>query len=95
MKKYIFVLFFLLFLSIPIVLWSLPADYFDSGRTVCLSVWLLNVECWGCGLTRATMHLLHFDFEIAYHYNKLAFVLFPLLVYVWGNYIFYFWKKIN
>jgi hypothetical protein len=70
---------------IPLVLTMMPANYFDDGQSICLSVLLLGQECYACGLTRATMHLIHFDFEIAYTLNKASFVLFPLLVYLWGQ----------
>jgi hypothetical protein len=29
-------------------------------------------------MTRAIQHLIHFDFEGAYSYNKLAFIVFPM-----------------
>lgn len=70
---------------IPFILLIMPANYFDDGQSICLSVLLLGQECYACGLTRATMHLIHFDFEIAYTLNKASFVLFPLLVYLWGQ----------
>ena len=49
-------------LLIPMVLLVLPADFFDSGRTVCLSVILFNKTCYGCGITRAVDHLIHLEF---------------------------------
>ncbi|MES2559295.1 MAG: DUF2752 domain-containing protein [Bacteroidota bacterium] len=65
-----------------ITLLILPKDYFDNGRPMCLSVLLLNKECYGCGMTRGIQHLLHLDFETAYHYNKLSFVVLPLFTYM-------------
>lgn len=67
----------------PIVLFFLPADTFDDGITLCPSVIFFNYECWGCGITRAIMHLLHFDFDTALYFNKGVVVIFPILVYVW------------
>ncbi len=64
-----------------VLLW-LPGSYFDEGPPMCLSVILLKRECYGCGMTRGVMHLIHFEFEQAWMYNKLAFVVFPLLVYM-------------
>jgi hypothetical protein len=61
----------------------LPIDYFDKGESLCLSVRLFNTECLGCGLTRAIMHLLHFDFETAWNYNKLSVFILPLLMMFW------------
>ena len=74
----------LLFIVItPVVLLILPATFFDSGRSICLSQLLLNMECPACGMTRACMHLIHFDLEEAYAYNMMSFVVFPLLAVVW------------
>ncbi len=72
-------------LVIPLILVLLPAGFFDEGQSVCLSVLLLDMECYGCGMTRAVMHLLHFDFQAAWSFNKLSFIVFPLLVFLWGQ----------
>lgn len=69
----------------PVVLILLPATYFDTGQSVCLSKVLLHKECPGCGLTRASQHLIHFDFSEAYHFNKLVFVVFPIVIFFWGR----------
>ena len=68
-----------LILILPIVLLVLPADFFDSGQSVCLFVLLFKMECYACGMTRACMHLIHFEFVDAYFYNPLAFIVVPLL----------------
>jgi len=67
---------------IGIVLLVLPGSYFDTGKPMCISVLLFNKQCYGCGMTRGIQHLIHFEFEQAYAYNKLSFVVFPLLVYM-------------
>lgn len=68
----------------PLVLWILPSDFFDRGGvTVCLSVLIFDIECWGCGLTRAVMHLHHFEFSDAAYFNPLVFLVYPLLVLLW------------
>jgi len=69
--------------GLPIVLFLLPASYFDEGQSVCISVLLLNKECVGCGLTRACMHLIHFDFTEAVYHNPLVLLVFPLGVMLW------------
>lgn len=58
----------------------LPANYFDSGQSICLSVLLFDQSCYGCGLTRAVQHLIHFEFIKAIEYNKLVIFVFPLLI---------------
>jgi hypothetical protein len=79
--------------ALPIVLLILPPTYFDEGQSTCLSVLLLDKTCPGCGLTRATQHLIHFDFSAAGHFNKLSFLVFPLLVYWYVKEFFKIWKK--
>ncbi len=46
----------------------------------CLFTKLTGTECLGCGMTRATMSIMKFDFERAWHFNKLSFIVLPILV---------------
>ena len=73
--------FFLIFVF-AIILLILPADFFDKGQSICISVLLLNKQCYACGLTRATQHFIHFDFKRANEFNSLVFIVVPLLVYL-------------
>lgn len=75
-----------LFLIVPAVLILLPADYFDQRESICLSVRLLNMECPGCGITRACMHLIHLDFYEAWKFNKLSYLVMPLSSLLWLKY---------
>ncbi|MCS7037944.1 MAG: DUF2752 domain-containing protein [Saprospiraceae bacterium] len=68
---------------IPVVLLWLPADFFDKGEPLCPSKRFFNVECLGCGMTRAVMHLLHLDFEMALYYNPGSFLVAPVLGVIW------------
>lgn len=77
----IFLLFFLV--ATPIVLLILPADFFDNGTTICLSKLFTSKECYACGITKGIMHLIHLDFENAFAYNMLSFIVFPLLSLIW------------
>ncbi|MFN7118519.1 MAG: DUF2752 domain-containing protein [Saprospiraceae bacterium] len=71
------------FIIVPIVLLALPSDFFDNGKPMCVSVLLFDLECYGCGMTRAMMHLIHFEFLDAYYFNPLSFLVFPLLAWLW------------
>ncbi|WP_158267495.1 DUF2752 domain-containing protein [Adhaeribacter arboris] len=73
------------YILIPVILLLLPADQFDTGTSLCLSKLLLHTECYGCGMMRAIMHLIHFDFSTALHFNKLSVIVFPLLGYLWAQ----------
>jgi len=89
--RYLYTIAKLVFIVVtPIVLLILPADFFDKGEAVCLSRVLFNVECYACGLTRACMHLIHFEFEEAYAYHMLSFIIFPVLAVFW---VFWFLKE--
>lgn len=74
-------------IAIPIVLLILPADHFDHGEVMCPSKRFLDFECLGCGLTRAVQHLIHFEFQTAWDYNKLVVIVFPLIVLYWFHLI--------
>jgi hypothetical protein len=79
---------------VPAILLLLPADFFDEGQSVCVSKVLLDIECYGCGMTRAIMHMIHFDFAEAYSYNKLSLIVFPLLAYIWTSSFFQDLRKL-
>lgn len=72
----------------PFLLWLLPADFFDDGESVCLSIQLAGVECYACGMTRAVMHLIHFEFQEAWGFNKLVFFVLPVFFLVWVKSIY-------
>ncbi len=80
---------------VPVILLVLPADFFDQGQSICLSILLFKQECYACGLTRALMHLIHFEFAEAYYFNILAFIVFPLLAYQWFLWFRQDWKKLK
>ena len=65
---------------LPVLLLILPVDFFDSGNTICLSVLLIDIECYACGMTRAIHRLIHFDFLAAYELNKLSIIVLPVLI---------------
>jgi hypothetical protein len=46
----------------------------------CIFHEVTNLHCPGCGITRVCLSLLKGDFEQAFHYNMLVFVLAPLLL---------------
>jgi hypothetical protein len=79
----------------PIVLVILPATYFDYGQTKCLSVIFFHQECYGCGMTRAIQHLIHFDIERALQLNKIAFIVLAVLIYMWFSEIKRQYKFLN
>ena len=73
----------------------LPASFFDQGQSLCLSVLLFDKQCFGCGITRAIQHALHFDFQTAWKYNKLVVIVAPILFFVWLKWVRELWLKIK
>ena len=61
-------------------------------ENICLFKLLTGHECWNCGMTRAFLSVLHFDFCGAYEYNHNIIIIFPLTVFIylysWYKYIF-------
>lgn len=64
---------------VPIIFVLLPMDYFDNSKyTICLIKNITGQDCPACGLTRASMHLIHFDLEGALKFNKLVLISLPV-----------------
>jgi hypothetical protein len=81
-------------LIFPIILWLLPSDILDqTGVEICPSKLFFNFECLGCGMTRATMHLHHFEWQDAIYYNYGIVVIYPLLVIMWAIWLRKAWKR--
>lgn len=95
LEKLFLSFWFLILVIIPIILLFLPADYFDEGQSICLSVLLANTECFGCGMTRAIMHLIHFEFDSAWSFNKISFIVLPLTVFVLISELIKYLKSLN
>ena len=91
-KYYYSVSKLLLIILLPVILLILPADFFDKGESICLSKVFFDFECYACGMTRACMHMIHFDFEEAFAYNMLSFLALPLLGIVWIKWFIKEWK---
>ena len=55
----------------PIVLWFIPIDQHETNWTFCLFKNITGKNCYGCGITRATLSVIHFDLTQAIAFNKL------------------------
>lgn len=64
----------------PFILLLLPKTVFNNGHyTICILKLITGNDCFGCGMTRACMHLIHLDFNGAAHFNKISFIVLPIL----------------
>jgi hypothetical protein len=71
-------------LIFPVLLWMLPSDFFDNtGVDICPSKLLFNYECFGCGMTRAVMHMHHLEWRDALLFNYGIVIVYPALVFFW------------
>ncbi len=96
MRNTIFLIIRLLFwIGVPVILLILPKTYFNTGTPLCPSMLLLGEECPGCGMTRACMHLIHFDFDEAFNFNMFCFIVFPILAYNWAKWFWEDWKEMR
>ena len=83
-------------LILPIILWILPGDFFDdSGFIICPSRAFFDIECFGCGMTRAVQHMHHFQYDDAVFYNTGVLAIYPALVIIWGLWVYRAWNRIK
>src|SRR5215203_3704176 len=80
---------------IPLILFLLPRNFFDKGQSLCLFTLLTGENCFGCGMTRACMHIIHLDFIGAANFNKIAFIVFPIISILYLQYLFETFKQTN
>jgi hypothetical protein len=82
-KRIFFGGYLFLLIAVPILFLIAPIHFFDSGQSVCLSQAIFDVSCYGCGMTKALKHLVFFDLSTAWEFNKLSFVVLPLVTWLW------------
>ena len=73
------------------ILYLIPIDS-KVLNNICLFKLTTGKECWNCGMTRAFLSIIHFNFKDAYNFNKNVVIIFPLTIgiylYSWYQYIF-------
>jgi hypothetical protein len=70
-------------LLIPALLFFIPIQWLEKQNSVCIFKLITGKECYGCGMTRAVLSVLHFNFCNAFNFNKLVVIVLPLLIYIW------------
>jgi len=53
--------------------------------TTCIFIYLFNIPCPGCGMTRALLFLLKLDFKSAFMHNPTIFFMPYIAYYIFGN----------
>lgn len=70
-------------IAIPDVLYLIPLDWFCSQPSICIYKFFTGHECYGCGITRAILFVLHFQYSHAFQLNRGIIIIFPLLLILW------------
>jgi hypothetical protein len=73
---------------LPLILFFIDVESIEKKQSLCFSVVFFNQECYGCGMGRALLNLLHFNFLAAYHFNPLSFIVFPMFTLIWIKELF-------
>ncbi len=54
-------------------------------NTTCIFIYLFDIPCPGCGMTRALLSILKLDFKSAFIYNPTIFFMPYIVYYIFGN----------
>jgi hypothetical protein len=81
-------------LLVPVFLFFIPLEWLKNQHSICLFKNITGHECLGCGMTRAILSAIHFQFMQAVYYNKLFVVVLPILIYVWAKKLVNLWPEI-
>ena len=65
----------------------------EAAKDLCLFKKIFGINCWNCGMTRALVSVAYLDFYGAWHYNRAVIVVAPLLVWLWGKWVWQLAKK--
>lgn len=82
LKKYLYRVEYILMVLLLLLLYVIPIDYIE-GRSFCVFYTFLDIECCGCGLTRAFFNMSRLHIIEAIDYNWLILLFFPLIVYTY------------
>lgn len=84
MGRILYIIWTLFLVLVPIIIWILPVDTINKSTVeLCPSKLLLNMECPGCGITRAVVNFHHFEFGEAIYYNWGVLIVYPILAFFW------------
>lgn len=83
------ILFIVINFILIIVLYNIPIE--SSMESICIYKRFTGKECFNCGMTRAFLSILHFNFKEAINYNWKVLIVFPytviIYIYSWYKYI--------
>lgn len=62
-----------------LIAYSIPLEYIE-GRSFCIFYNLFGITCLGCGTTRASFNIIHFNFIRALRFNFIGSIWFTLFL---------------
>jgi len=84
-----FIIFIIFNIILITILYLLPLNLYNIE--LCVYKTFTGKECFNCGMTRAFLSILHFDFAEAIKYNWRVIIVFPytliIYLYCWIKYI--------
>lgn len=96
MWKIIYSCWLLFNMFIPVLLWLTPISYFEKlNLTTCPSKLFFDLECIGCGLTRAVFYFHKWEFAEAIYFNTSIIIVYPLLFLMWLMFLKELLKEFN
>ena len=88
-----YILLTVVLMAVPL-LYLIPTETIYHGHTICVFKNLFGIECWGCGMTRAVFSLLYLDLEAAWGFNKMVFIVVPLMLWLYVKLVLRLWRKL-
>ena len=79
-------------IALYIVLYNIPIQS-KILENLCIFKNITGKECWNCGMTRAFLSIIQFNFKQAYEFNKNVIIVFPLALGIYINTIYKYIKK--
>jgi len=92
MDKYIKWSEFIFFISIPVLTFNLNNYNLELTPTICIMKNLFNMDCIGCGSTKAIIAFVNGNFNQGINYNFNVIFTLPILIYIWINQIIKLFK---
>jgi len=69
---------------LPLVMYLVPLDWLARQETLCLYHAITGEFCVGCGISKALVAMVQFEFQRAWSFNRLVVLVGPLLVWHWA-----------
>jgi hypothetical protein len=77
-----------LFLFLPIIFWFIDFNATDNDFSFCIFKNTLNINCYGCGLSRGISAVLHLKYIEAIKLNNFNLITIPLIFYFYLKKVF-------